>query len=162
MPRWTVVVSLSLSMAVAGVGWGYAQQQKAAAMFTPQDYNEIQSCTPTYSQTLDKGQGDLFAATFTPDGEFTSGRPAGRGNDTRTPLKGTEALRRMGSVGGGRHFTANLVITQTPEGASGVLLPFVVQRPERAGDDHRDRHLSGHAGQDPAGLALQQARRLAR
>ena len=37
----------------------------------------------------------------------------------RTPLKGTDALTRMGSVGGGRHFTANLTVTPTPDGARG-------------------------------------------
>ena len=46
-------------------------------------------------------------------------RPAGRGSEVRTPLKGTEALTRMGSVGGGRHFTANLTVTPTPDGAEG-------------------------------------------
>jgi hypothetical protein len=129
MPRWTLVVGMSLSVGVAGAGWGYAQQKKAAAMLTPQDYNEIQQLYGNYSQALDKGQAERFAATFTPDGEFTSGRPAGRANETRMPLKGTAALMRMGSVGGGRHFTANLVITQTPEGANGscYLLLFNVR-----------------------------------
>jgi hypothetical protein len=50
---------------------------------------------------------------------FTRGRPAGRGSEDRTPLKGTDALTRMGSVGGGRHFTANLTVTPTPDGARG-------------------------------------------
>jgi 3-phenylpropionate/cinnamic acid dioxygenase small subunit len=129
MSRWTIVVAVSFSIGVAGAGWGYAQQKKAAGMLTPQDYNEIQQLYANYSQALDKGQGERFAALFTADGEFTSGRPPGRGNETRTPLKGTERLTRMGSVGGGRHFTANLVITQTPEGANGscYLLLFNVR-----------------------------------
>jgi hypothetical protein len=129
MPKWTVVVIASLSIAVAGVGWGYAQQKKAAAMLTPQDYIEIQQLYASYSHALDKGLGERFAATFTPDGEFTSGRSAGRANETRTPLKGTERLTRMGSEGGGRHFTANLVITPTSEGADGscYLLLFNVR-----------------------------------
>jgi hypothetical protein len=33
---------LGLSIAIAGVTWGYAQQKKAAATLTPQDYIEIQ------------------------------------------------------------------------------------------------------------------------
>jgi hypothetical protein len=119
MPKGTVVVVVSLSIAVAGVGWGYAQQKRAAAMLTPLDYIEIQQLYASYSHALDKGLGERFAATFTPDGEFTSGRSAGRASETRTPLKGTERLTRMGSEGGGRHFTANLVITPTSEGADG-------------------------------------------
>ena len=119
MRSWPVVVALSVSVTVAGVGWVHAQQKKSATTFTAQDYIEIQQLYANYSQALDKGQGDRFAATFTPDGEFTGGRPAGRANETRAPLKGIEGLTRMGSVGGGRHFTANLVITPTPEGANG-------------------------------------------
>jgi hypothetical protein len=111
-------VGVALSIAVAGVGWGYAQQMKAAgSTLTPQDYIEIQQLYAGYAHALDKGEG--FAATFVADGEFTGGRPAGQAAAVRTPLKGTEGLTKMGSGGGSRHFTANLVITPTPEGASG-------------------------------------------
>jgi hypothetical protein len=119
MLKWKVVVISCLSIGFAGAGWGYAQQKKAKALLTVQDYIEIQQLYANYSHALDTGQGDRFAATFTPDGEFTGGRAAGRATETRTPLKGTEGLTRMGSGGGGRHFTANLVITPTPEGANG-------------------------------------------
>ncbi len=131
MPRWTIAVVLSLSLAVAGVGWGYAQQKKTGAMLTAQDYIEIQQLYASYAHALDVGNGARFAATFVADGEFTGGRPAGRANETRTPLKGTEALTRMGSGGGSRHFTANLVITATPEGANGscYLLLFNARKP---------------------------------
>jgi hypothetical protein len=114
------IVLMSLLVAVAGVGWGYAQQRNGGERLTPQDYIEIQQLYATYSHTLDKAEGDRFASTFTADGEFTRGRAAGSGSETRTPLKGTQALTRMGStVGGGRHFTANLTITPTPDGARG-------------------------------------------
>jgi hypothetical protein len=119
MARWKVVAALSLSIAIAGVTWGYAQQKKAAATLMPQDYIEIQQLYANYAHALDKGEGARFAATFVADGEFTGGRPAGQAAATRTPLKGTEGLTKMGSGGGSRHFTANLVITPTPEGASG-------------------------------------------
>jgi hypothetical protein len=119
MRERNIVVLVSVLVAVMGVSWGYAQQKSARGMLTPQDYIEIQQLYATYSHTLDKAEGARFAATFTVDGEFTRGRPAGRGNEVRTPLKGTEALTRMGSVGGGRHFTANLTITPTPDGARG-------------------------------------------
>jgi hypothetical protein len=118
MRERNIVVLVSLLIAITGVGWGYAQQ-KSAGTLTPQDYLEIQQLYATYSHALDKAEGDRFAATFTPDGEFTRGRPAGRGGEIRTPLKGTEALTRMGSVGGVRHFTANVTISPTSEGARG-------------------------------------------
>ena len=118
MPRWKFAVSLSLSVVVAGAAWVSAQQKRTAT-FTAQDYIEIQRLYASYAHALDMGQGERFAATFTPDGEFTRGRPAGRATETRTPLKGTDALIKMGSTGGGRHFTANLIVTPTLEGASG-------------------------------------------
>ena len=119
MPRWKFIVALSVSIAVAGVAWVYAQQKRTTATLTAQDYIEITQLYSSYAHALDKGQGERFAALFTPDGEFTRGRPAGRATEARTPLKGTDALTKMGSTGGGRHFTANLVVTPTPGGANG-------------------------------------------
>ena len=118
MPRWKFVVSLCLSVAVTGAAWVSAQQKRTATL-DARDYIEIQQLYADYAHALDKGHGERFAATFTPDGEFTRGRAAGRATEARTPLKGTDALIKMGSTGGGRHFTANLVVTPTPEGANG-------------------------------------------
>ena len=129
MPKWTWAVAVNLAILLAGAGWVQAQQKKAAAAFTAQDYLEIQRLYATYAVALDTAQGERFAATFTPDGEFTRGRPPGQATEVRTPLKGTAALIRMGSVGGGRHFTTNLIVTPTPEGANGscYLLLFNVR-----------------------------------
>jgi 3-phenylpropionate/cinnamic acid dioxygenase small subunit len=90
------------------------------------DYVEIQQLYARYAQALDKGEGDRFADTFVEDGEFTGGRGAGRGTETRIPTKGSAALFKMGSRSGTRHFTANLVITPTADGAKGscYLLRF--------------------------------------
>lgn len=83
------------------------------------DYVQIQQLYHRYCHALDMGTGDAFAACFTPDGEFTGGRGPGKATDDRTPRKGTAALTLMGSTSGTRHFTANLVVTRTPEGAKG-------------------------------------------
>lgn len=83
------------------------------------DYIEILQLYNRYCHTLDMGTGDAFAACFTPDGEFTGGRPPGKATDDRTPRKGTAALTQMGSTSGTRHFITNLLITKTPEGAKG-------------------------------------------
>jgi len=113
------VALVAISIAALGVGWVYAQQARSAPTLTTQDYIDIQQLYANYAQALDKGEGARFAATFVTDGEFTGGRPAGQANAVRTPLKGTEALTKMGSGGGSRHFTANLVISPTADGASG-------------------------------------------
>ncbi|HEY4276167.1 MAG TPA: nuclear transport factor 2 family protein [Rhizomicrobium sp.] len=83
------------------------------------DYVEILQLYNRYCHALDMGTGEAFAACFTPDGEFTGGRGPGKANDDRTPRKGTAALTKMGSTSGTRHFTANLLVTKTPEGAKG-------------------------------------------
>jgi hypothetical protein len=117
MLKRTVVVVATLVAAI-GTGWVYAQSRSGPALST-QDYIDIQQLYANYAHALDKGEGARFAATFIAEGEFTGGRAAGQASAVRTPLKGTEGLTRMGSSGGSRHFTANLVITPTPEGASG-------------------------------------------
>jgi hypothetical protein len=96
-----------------------ADQSKAVRKITADDYIQIQQLYATYAQALDKGEGELFASTFVEDGEFTGGRAAGRATEVRNPIKGREALTKMGSNGGTRHFTANLVITPTADGAKG-------------------------------------------
>ena len=129
MRKWTGVVAVNLSILLAGAVWLQGQQKQPAAAFTAQDYLEIQQLYASYARALDLAQGERFAATFTPDGEFTRGRPAGQAAEVRTPLKGTASLTRMGSIGGLRHFTTNLIITPTPEGANGscYLLLFDIK-----------------------------------
>jgi len=121
MARSTWIVALSLSLGVGGVSWGFAQQQQPAARtLTPQDYLEIQQLYARYAFYLDTANAAGFAALWTADGEFVAGRPAGQAQAVRTPIKGAEALTRMGSVGGWRHFNSNLIITPTAEGADGL------------------------------------------
>lgn len=91
----------------------------AVQKLTVDDYIAIQQLYANYAHALDTGEGDRFAATFVADGEFVGGRGPGRGGETRTPTKGTDALRAMGNRGGTRHFTANLVITPAVGGAKG-------------------------------------------
>jgi len=106
-----------------------ADRRNAVQNFTADDYIQIQQLYATYAQALDKGEGEQFSSTFVEDGEFTGGRGAGRGAEVRSPTKGREALTKMGSNGGTRHFTANLLITPTADGAKGscYLLLFNVR-----------------------------------
>ncbi len=100
-----------------------------AEKLTADDYIEIQQLYANYAHALDKGEGERFASTFVLDGEFTGGRGPGRGGEVRNPIKGEDALLKMGSRGGLRHFNANLVITPVPGGAKGsvYLLLFNVR-----------------------------------
>jgi hypothetical protein len=100
-----------------------------AEKLTADDYIEIQQLYANYAHALDKGEGERFASTFVLDGEFTGGRGPGRGGEVRNPIKGEDALLKMGSRGGLRHFNANLAITPMPGGAKGsvYLLLFNVR-----------------------------------
>jgi len=96
-----------------------APSKAKVTKLTADDYIEIYQLYANYPHAIDLAKGEGFADTWTDDGEFTGGRAPGKANDDRTPLKGREALIKLGSKGGFRHFTANIVITPTPEGAKG-------------------------------------------
>jgi hypothetical protein len=120
MQRWKkVAFAVGLAIAALGASFAYAQQKKAAPALTPQDYMEIQQLYSLYAKTADLADGRGYAGTFTPDGEFVSGRApqGGQGEWIRTTSKGTESLTRTGSTGGLRHNFININVTRTPEGA---------------------------------------------
>lgn len=91
------------------------------------DYIEIQQLYAKYAQTLDLGDAEGWANTFTPDGVF--GESVGH-----------EQLRAfadgfMGNFdGAARHWNSQLVITPTADGASGsCYLLLVDTRSQPAG-----------------------------
>lgn len=101
-----------LVLALGAVGT-FTVSASQSGRLTGDDYLAIQQLYAAYAHALDTGQGDAFAATFTPDGEFTGGRGPGQSTGAREPIKGHDALVTMGSRGGSRHFVANLLITPT-------------------------------------------------
>jgi SnoaL-like domain len=121
MSGWRFLVALILIATAGGVRWGYGQQSKAGPTLTAMDYIEIQQLYARYAFYLDTGADrEAYANLWTADGEFVAGRPAGQATADRAPLKGREALTRMGSSGGWRHFNSNIIITPTAEGADGM------------------------------------------
>jgi len=118
MLKYKVIGAAVLSVAMAGFTWVHAETGSVMKL-TADDYIQIQQLYAAYAHALDTGQSEKFAATFIEDGEFTGGRAAGKANDVRNPTKGHEALLAMGSRGGSRHFTSNLLITPTSDGAKG-------------------------------------------
>ncbi len=94
-----------------------------AAELATADYIAIQQLYARYNTAIDRGDGDGWAATFTADGVFA-------GN-----FKGTEALkgfvntwRTNPAMNGAarRHFSADLVITPSAEGATGTVSTILV------------------------------------
>jgi 3-phenylpropionate/cinnamic acid dioxygenase small subunit len=122
MSRSTLAIVLALAFAIL-FGRGYAQQSNSKK-FTADDYVQIEQLYTNYALAMDMSEGERLAALFVEDGEFTNGRAAGRAAETRKPSTGREELRRAGQVGTRlglyfRHFTTNIVITPTAEGAKG-------------------------------------------
>jgi hypothetical protein len=98
----------------------YGQRGGGAGTLTTQDYIDIQQLYARYNNAIDAGDGEAYAGTFTPDGVFNTftGHDALVGfiKNWRDNLNG--ATRR--------HWNTNLVITPTPDGASGTVYLFLM------------------------------------
>jgi len=107
-------------------GWGYtalgtgSTHAASAGTLTTQDYIDIEQNYARYYQTMDAGDLERWADTFTDDGNFNGA--AGRA--------GLIESRRQIDPSKARHFVSNLVIAPTAEGAKGSVYVFVVDRQE--------------------------------
>lgn len=120
--RVSVAALCVLSAASAGTAQG-----GGADAFTAQDYVEIQQLYAKYAQTLDLGDAQGWADTFTADGIF--GETVGH-----AALK-TFAEGFFGNFdGAARHWNSQLIVTPTAEGADGgCYLLLVDTRTQPAG-----------------------------
>ena len=101
-----------------GTTWLYAQKGGGKAL-TAQDFVEIQQLYAKYNWTLDSGDAEGYASTFTPDGVFNNNV----GHDAIVKFAGTF----HGGMGSHvRHWNTNLLITPTSEGASGQVYLVLV------------------------------------
>ncbi|HEY0681449.1 MAG TPA: nuclear transport factor 2 family protein [Steroidobacter sp.] len=105
---------LSHAAALAAFAFGAVSAQ--AADLTTQDYIDIEQLYATYNHAIDSGDGEAWAATFTPDGSFNT-------------LKGKDALvgfiknwREKRNGANRRHWNTNLRITPSDEGANAVVM----------------------------------------
>lgn len=112
-------------MAVAifcGSAWVFAQ--KSGGKLTSDDLVEIQQLYAKYNWTLDAGDSEGYAATFTADGAFNSNV----GHDAI--VKFADAFH-SGLGARVRHWNTNLLILPTAAGASGqvylVLVDFTTK-----------------------------------
>jgi uncharacterized protein (TIGR02246 family) len=94
-----------------------------AADLTAADYTAIQQLYARYNTTIDKGDAEGWANTFTEDGVFANnfkGREALQGfvkNWTTNPAM-NGPMRR--------HFSADLVITPSADGATGTVSTLLI------------------------------------
>lgn len=114
------------AMAVAAVvlALGPTNAFAQGGQLTAQDLVEIQQLYAKYNWTLDSGDSQGYAATFTPDGVFNNN-------------VGQEAIAKFADgfhkgIGSHlKHWNTNLMITPTPTGAAGqvylVLVDFATK-----------------------------------
>ncbi len=93
-----------------------------------EDHVEIQQLYARYSHTIDSGDHEGWAACFTKDGRWISGR---------TVLKGPVRLSKFAKnslvfFGAYRHVQTNILVSATPEGADGSSY-LMFMRPAAAG-----------------------------
>jgi uncharacterized protein (TIGR02246 family) len=115
--HWMAGILLTAALGTATSGTAFAAQ------LTPADYTEIQQLYARYNQAIDQGNADAWADTFTADGVFAKnfkGRDALKGfiNTWRTSPQMNGAARR--------HFSADLVITPSADGATGLVSAMLI------------------------------------
>ena len=140
------VLALLGIVLVCGTTLAYAQ--KAAAALTAQDFVEIQQLYAKYNWTLDAGDAEGYASTFTADGVFNNNV----GHDAIVKFAETFHAGLGAHV---RHWNTN------PADAGRRAWPGVSgagRLRQQAGDHRHVRELFGRPGEDRTGLALQEAR----
>lgn len=107
MSKWKVLAALAL--AVVGVDSAAAQGKLTAL-----DYAEINQLYARYNFTIDSGNAEGWADTFTPDGVF------GGNFEGRAALVEFAAGFYKSQNGAARHWNTNVMITPTADGADGA------------------------------------------
>lgn len=119
------MLALALAAFVGGATSTYAQGG-AVKNFTAQDFVDIQQLYAKYNWSLDAGDAEAYASTFTPDGVFNNNV----GHDAIVKFANTFHAGLGAHV---KHWNTNLMITPTAEGASGqvylVLVDFASKPP---------------------------------
>jgi hypothetical protein len=110
---------------VSGSMWAGAQTAGNKTL-TAQDFVDIQQLYAKYNWSLDAGDAEGYASTFTPDGAFNNNV----GHDAIVKFANTFHAGLGAHV---RHWNTNLMILPTSEGASGqvylVLVDFGTKPP---------------------------------
>jgi hypothetical protein len=87
---------------------------------TTQDYIDIEQLYATYNHAIDSGDGEAWAATFTPDGTFNQFT----GHDQLVGF--IQAWKEKMNGGARRHWNTNLRIVPSKDGASASVFLMLV------------------------------------
>ena len=126
MKAWKWMSGVAVALAVLNTAWLYAQQRKLPSMLSPEDYLEIQQLYSYYARDVDSGTMRDASWMYTEDGVW---------NVENQKFVGTEALKKFymstppGMTRNGvRHFSTNLVLVPTAEGARGSAYMMALER----------------------------------
>ncbi len=111
------ILALVAVAVITSSGWIYAQS--ATKALKVDDLLEIQQLYARYNWTIDAGDSEGYASTFTPDGVFN----ANVGHDAIVKFADTFHAGLGSHV---RHWNTNLMILPTPNGASGQVYLVLV------------------------------------
>jgi hypothetical protein len=114
MKKLWALVGLALCLGAAGLA-----AQKAGGKLTSDDLVEIQQLYAKYNWSLDSGDAEAYASTFTPDGVFNNNV----GHDAIVKFANTF---HAGVGSHLKHWNTNLMILPTAEGASGQVYLVLV------------------------------------
>jgi hypothetical protein len=135
MLNWKAPVIATVGLCVVALAVTHAQGKKKPMVLSGTDYAEIQQLSARYSQAIDTcaDDGYEYARLYTPDGMFIDMWTQGAIDAGGAKWQGREKLREISSglnvtgspcsstrfSGSVSHLILNLVITPTPEGATG-------------------------------------------
>ena len=97
----------------------FQQVGQTAPALTALDYAEIDQLYARYAVTFDIGNNDLFRQTFTEDGVFVTTNPDS-GDPVPIEVWAAEPPEEPNAVRTPLHYTTNILIKPTAEGATGV------------------------------------------
>lgn len=118
---------LRISLVLCALTWSSSALAQNTSTLSAQDYAEIQQLYARYNHAIDTGNAEAWAETFTPDGTFNT---TNKGRDGLIAFIHRWVEQRDGA--NRRHWNSNILITPTPEGASGsayLMLLDVGQKP---------------------------------
>jgi hypothetical protein len=125
--KWMSVVAVAIT--ALNTAWLYAQQRKLPSMLSPADYLEIQQLYSYYARDVDSGTQRDASWMYTDDGVW---------DVNGQKIVGREALKKFyvstppGMTRNGvRHFSTNLVLVPTGDGARGSAYMMALERKSR-------------------------------
>ena len=129
MRFWKYLSCAAVGLAVMNTVWLYGQHSRLPSMLSPEDYLEIQQLYSYYARDVDSGTQRDASWMYTDDGVWDLGG---------TRFVGKAALEEFyanvppGMMRNGvRHFSTNLVLVPTEEGARGSAYMLALERESR-------------------------------